>query len=123
MAHVYFNGSQLVDKYGNAWTQNGTVPQVARRGRIPAGAGAFSDANYYSLGTGNDVLDFAGDFSACIVFTATDVAAPVKVLFSNGASSVAGYYLQQAAGGAGTIAFSPGLSGKQASEFGESFTL
>src|SRR5574340_1492774 len=68
VSHVVFNGSSLVDRFGNSWTQNGTVPQVARSGRTPAGAGPFSDANYYSLGTGSDVLDFAGDFSACIVF-------------------------------------------------------
>jgi hypothetical protein len=57
-----------VDTKGNAWTQNGTVPQAAPVGAVPPGAGPFSDANYYSLGTGNDVLDFAGDFTITIVF-------------------------------------------------------
>jgi hypothetical protein len=93
VAHVRWNGSALVDSFGNSWTQNGTVPQVARSGRTPAGAGAFSDANYYSLGTGNDVLDFAGNFSGCVVSSITS-GANSPALLSNGAFNTAGYYVQ-----------------------------
>ena len=29
VAHVYWNGTALVDSKGNSWTMTGTVPQVA----------------------------------------------------------------------------------------------
>src|SRR5512137_672945 len=55
VAHVYWNGSALVDIMGNAWTQNGTVPQVAANASPfspgNAGAGPYTSANYYQLGT------------------------------------------------------------------------
>ena len=69
VAHVYWNGTALVDTKGNSWTQNGTVPQVTANPFTTTryGAGPFGTANYYSLGTGADVLDFAGDFTVCAV--------------------------------------------------------
>jgi hypothetical protein len=59
----------LVDTKGNSWTQNGTVPQVTANPFTTTryGAGPFSTSNYYSLGAGADVLDFAGDFTVCAV--------------------------------------------------------
>lgn len=66
-AHVFFDGTGIRDLYGNAWAQNGSVPQVPAAYPLPPGVGPFSDANYYSLGAGADVLDFAGDFSVCVV--------------------------------------------------------
>ena len=71
VAHVYWNGTALVDSKGNAWTENGTVPQVTANPFTVErfGSGPFSAANYYSLGTGDDVLDFAGDMTVCVVFS------------------------------------------------------
>ncbi len=103
VAHVWFRNGALVDKYGNAWTQNGAVPQVAKSGRTPAGAGPFSDANYYSLGTGNDALDFVGDFSIAVVFqpTATNNSG---AFLSNGVFGAAGSgYRLSLIGGVGQI--------------------
>lgn len=84
---VWRNGA-LVDLRGNAWTQQGTVPQVSRTATTPAGAGPFTSTDYYSLGTGSDVLDFAGDFSICFVFAFTGVTGE---LLANGADLVSGY--------------------------------
>ena len=80
VAHVWFRGASLIDTRGNAWTTNGSVAITPRSGKTPAGAGPFSDANYYSLGTGNDVLDFAGDFRVAFVFSSL---AGVRVFFAN----------------------------------------
>lgn len=73
VAHVYNPGGGLVDVAGNAWTQVGTVPNVARQslgfasGVFAAGFGPFSGANYFQLGTGPDVLDFSGNFLITII--------------------------------------------------------
>lgn len=92
VAHVVWRDGQLVDTRGNAWTQNGTVPQVARTAGLPAGAGPFSDANYYTLGTGSDVLDFAGDFSACLVMIQAATFAATTVMM-NGAYYASGWWI------------------------------
>jgi hypothetical protein len=108
VSHVWFRSGALVDTKSNTWTQNGTVPQVARQGRTPAGAGPFSDVNYYSLGSGSDVLDFTGDFSIALVFAASSFATN-PVLFANGIAGTAGYALQ-ISGGAGRINFYNGAT-------------
>lgn len=91
VAHVVWRDGALVDLKGNAWIMNGTVPQVARTATTTAGAGAFSDANYYSFSPGS-VLDFAGDFSGVIVYTALSSTA------SNGLVSKASAYGASGAG-------------------------
>lgn len=95
-AHVYFDGTQIKDAKGNAWAMNGTVPQVARSGSTPPGAGPFSDANFYSLGTGSDVLDFSGDFSICGILSPSagdfTIAGVGGVWFSNGTYGSSGYF-------------------------------
>ena len=91
VAHVVWNGVGIADRFGNSWTQNGTVPQVARAGRTPAGSGPFSDVNYYSLGAGNDVLDFAGDFTIALVLSDTN---NVGVPMSNGTAATNGYFVR-----------------------------
>lgn len=85
VAHVYWRDGALVDRNGNSWTQNGTVPQVGAAGTIPPSAGPYSDANYYSLGAGADVLDFAGDFSGYIVFIPITLTG-VQALIENGST-------------------------------------
>jgi hypothetical protein len=90
-SHVIFNGTALVDTTGYVWTQQGTVPQVAAGGSTTLGsrpgAGPFSTVNNYSLGAGSDVLDFAGDFSACFTYNA-DVG---NQGFSDGDGATVGY--------------------------------
>lgn len=66
IAHVRWDGSQLVPVVGGTWTMNGTVPQVAKSGRTPPGAGPFTETAYYETTQANP----AGDFSTCVVFTA-----------------------------------------------------
>jgi hypothetical protein len=88
----------LIDTKGNAWTVNGTIPIATSGPLFPAGfgdlpktgAGSFSAANYYSLGAGSDVLDFAGDFTTCFVFTGAGTAS-FPVLAKNSSTSAAGY--------------------------------
>lgn len=63
VAHVYWNGSALVDIKGNAWTMNGTVPQGTYP-RTRGAAGPFSASNYYS----RSGAFFSGDFSVCVVY-------------------------------------------------------
>ena len=92
VAHLYWRGGALVDAKGNSWTPNGTIPYVGAVGPIPPGVGPTSNVNYYSLGTGNDVLDFAGDFSACVVYRAQ--SSSNAGIFANTDASVAGYSLQ-----------------------------
>lgn len=91
VAHVYFDGAKLVDLKSNAWSMQGTVPQVARSGVNPPGAGPFSGSNYYTLGTGNDVLDFTGAFAAAVVFTQPSNMVISPVLFTNGVANTNGY--------------------------------
>ena len=110
VAHVWFKGAGILDRYANTWTQNGTVPQVPRSGKTPAGAGAFADANCYSLGSGNDALDFAVPFSIAIVYKPNALTNnPVPI--SNGAVNTNGYVLQS---GAAVTAFFQSTAGSNA---------
>jgi hypothetical protein len=106
VVHVTWNGSALADSKGNTWTMGGTVPQVAKSGKVPAGAGVFSDSNYYSLGSGNDVLDFAGDFSLCIVFGLA-AGSSLDVMLADITAST-GYYI--AANGSNVAQFKQGVN-------------
>jgi len=94
VAHVTWNGTALVDSKGNTWTQNGTVPQVSGATASPlfpngfgsnprSGAGPFSASNYYS--GPNNLFQFAGDFSVCVVMLGSPDA--------NSALVGAGWYL------------------------------
>lgn len=109
VSNVTWNGASIVDPY-NTWTQNGTVPQVTTSPWYPngfsaaptAGAGAFSDTNYYSLGTGSDVLDFTGDFSCCFAHLPTSSPSDL-VLLSDWVASSSGWYIDPRLGGAGGV--------------------
>ncbi|MFA6118117.1 MAG: hypothetical protein WC729_29290 [Sphingomonas sp.] len=83
------------------WTENGTLTKTTPARYVwPAGvdkrdaeaAGPFSDANYFSLGTGLDVLDFAGDFSRCTVINVTSCAT-APIIDIDGAAGAGGYYV------------------------------
>lgn len=128
LAHVTWNGTALVDSVsGNSWTQNGTVPQVTTSPLYPsgfsgsarAGAGPYTAANYYQLGTGSDVLDVT-TFSFCIVYN-TNVDTSGGVLASDGQSNTSGWYLQQ--NGSGQIVFRMCKSGSCGAATGTLITI
>lgn len=91
---VSWNGSALVETAGLTWTQNGTVPQVAAN-TLPTtassgAAGPFSDANYYSNGTGADALDSTGDRFGCASFIPSALGT-IQAILANGGATVAGH--------------------------------
>jgi hypothetical protein len=84
------------------WAVQG-VPAALQTNQTPAtgafgAAGPFSDANYYSSGTGSDPLDSTGDRYGCAAYTLTDTLQ--HTMTNNGLAAVSGYGVQQAAGGA-----------------------
>ena len=87
VAHVYFDGAQLRDAKGNAWAMTGAVPQVVTAPPLPAGAGPFTAAAHYSLGSGPDALDFTGDWSACFVFKPASGATQMLVYNADGVAT------------------------------------
>lgn len=76
VTHLVWNGSALRDVRGLGWQMQGTVPQVKKGSIAPfrPGAGPYSGSNYYYLASTNP-LQFAGDFTVCVAFTATSTAA------------------------------------------------
>jgi hypothetical protein len=94
VSHLYWDGITIRDAFPNTWTMQGTVPQVTRSDGIPPGSGPYSNANYYYLGTGSDVLDFAVPYTVVIVFTPTTTASTAMGLIAN-MSSTAGYMIQR----------------------------
>ena len=87
VAHVYWNGSALVDTKNNAWGTTGSPPMVAANAlpTLTAAGGVTLDGNnnLVTLGTGNDVLDFSGDWWACFAFVPT-AASSLRMLANNG---------------------------------------
>lgn len=102
VAHVYWNGSALVDTKGNAWTQNGTVPQVAANASpfVPgkAGAGPFSIANNYQGPTTLGEFSGAQDFSVTVVVVPTSVANAQTIISKTRPATTAGWWMEVAAG-------------------------
>lgn len=92
VAHLTWNGVSLVDSRGNAWSMHATVPQIAKGGKTPAGAGPYSSSNYYTLGSGSDVIDFTGNFTACFAFQSNVHPATSNFgLFSDHIDNVGGW--------------------------------
>jgi hypothetical protein len=75
------------------------------------GYGSFADANYFSLGAGSDVCDFAADFSACFVFATPTNLTAAPILFVDGVSPTSGYVigLTAPAGTLSVFSFSGGI--------------
>jgi hypothetical protein len=80
------------------WTAVGAPTRSTTSSSYPAGFGVekkglsgWSAANYLQLGTNNDVLDTAGDFTACVINNPTSFAAQ-QVLASNGGFNTEGWY-------------------------------
>jgi hypothetical protein len=91
VAHVTFDGTQLADSAGNAWTRVGAPTQNVASplypqgfdGAATRGAGPFSNTSYYYLGSGSDPLDFTGSFTMCFVFYATSLPGVAQALLTN----------------------------------------
>lgn len=115
VACVTWNGTALADAKANNWTMVGTVPQVAAAPPLPAGAGVFSDANHYTLGSGNDVLDFTTSFTCHIVYSAASYAA-VMIPLANGNTGSAGWSISvRPTGGVVRLTFRDTVGSKTAS--------
>jgi hypothetical protein len=100
ITHVFASGGALRDVKGLAWNMVGTVPIGAKEalvgwanGRQAAPLGAFSDVNYFSLGTGIDALDFLDTDDFVFTFVMKH-GADGNVWFSNGLYNSAGYYFE-----------------------------
>lgn len=69
ISHVYWDGNQLVDTKKLAWVRVGTPIVMPETPGFPSRVYPFSDANYYSLGSGASVLNFDGPFTFHIIFS------------------------------------------------------
>jgi hypothetical protein len=87
VAHIWVNGGTLIDTKGNTWASHGSVPFNAPAtvfGRSVEGIGPFSDSDYFTLGTGSDVIDFSGDFTATFIVAGLPPAGNTRYFFCNG---------------------------------------
>ncbi len=103
-SHVTWNGTGLVDAYGNAWTMNGTVPQVSSGPLLydgvhsRAGAGPFGLGQYYSIPTAG-LFDTTGDFTAGFIsWFPNAVQASYFGIVSTDATRSDGWYVEMAGG-------------------------
>lgn len=108
VSHVWFDGTTIRDTKGLAWSMEGTVPQVARSGSTPAGAGPYSDANYYSLAAPNP-FQFAGDFWACFVFMGPTVTGSYQTLGGAGGAGAGWIATTTSTNGYGAAYFAGGV--------------
>jgi hypothetical protein len=108
VVHVHWKGA-LADKIGNAWTQTGTVPQVARSGLTPPGAGPLSGSNFYATATASDAMDTTGDFSACVLINLTDATTTQQILV-DGLASGNGWSIYVSAGVVNFVTYAAGAS-------------
>lgn len=89
--HAWFDGTQIRDSRC-AWSMGGTVPQVAPSTLwIPprAGAGVFSDANFYYLPgspAGSDVLDTCSTWTRALAFRVSTTTG-TRVVYNNRTSA------------------------------------
>jgi lysophospholipase L1-like esterase len=67
------------------------VPAV---GSIPPGAGPFTTSNYYSLGAGSDVMDFASSFSVIVIGKLTSIPDPYATAILDSNLSTSGWVSQ-----------------------------
>jgi hypothetical protein len=99
VGHVYWDGIKLIDSIGNNWTMNGTVPMVPADPTvgIPAGAGPFSDTNYYTL-AGSALSGSANGFMVVCVFSMSSLTGTQTLCTENNAGHTNGYWAQISAG-------------------------
>lgn len=89
--HTVWRNGAVMDLLGTAWTKNGTPSQVSESPPLTPGFGPASAGGWYSLGTGADVLDFAGDWT--IVLVATPKSAAGQNVLGDGAWQAYGFQL------------------------------
>lgn len=94
-----FSGGTLTCSTGGAWTKTGTPTAGSPAVLYPSGFSgtarttitSFSDSNHFSLGSGSDVMDFAGDFSVCVVYSTSSLAS--AQIFGDGKATIGGWYM------------------------------
>lgn len=69
VCHWWTDGVTSRDTKSCAWTNQGNPTFNAASGSVPPSYGPPTASDYIKLGTGNDVLDFTGNFTVCIAFT------------------------------------------------------
>lgn len=106
-AHIYWNGTALVDLRGNAYTMAGTVPQVAAVPPLPAGGGSYSAVNYYQTPANVDVFDQAGDFAAYAVFRLPATGLINAIVAARNAGATTGWMAFLTATGTGQLTTYP----------------
>jgi hypothetical protein len=96
VAHVYWNGTALVDTKGNAWTANGSIPMVTANPFTTTryGAGPFAADKFYSLASPN-ALQFASTFTVCVVWIPAAIANQ-RLVYVHGTNT--GWQMLQATG-------------------------
>lgn len=92
--HVWFNGTAFQDTKSVAWAEQGTVPQVAASGSIPAGCGPTTTSNYYRPPSVNGVTDFPGDYMCCVAFYFPTTIASDSYMVSDYSGSFSGWYMR-----------------------------
>jgi hypothetical protein len=99
VGHVYWDGTRLIDSIGNNWVMNGTVPMVQgdTASGTPAGAGPFSDTNYYSL-PGSALSGSANGFMIVCVFSMSSISGTQTICTENNAGHTNGYWAQVGTG-------------------------
>lgn len=97
-----YSGGTLTCQTGGAWTKNGSITGSVTSPLYPngfsssarTGFGPFSGSNYFTLGSGSDVLDFAGDHTVCVAWLINSNSQEFDIIASDGAYPVAGWYIQ-----------------------------
>jgi hypothetical protein len=97
VSHFYWTPAGIADTHGVAWTANGTIPIKPASLTRPAGAGVFSDANFYSTTLIADVFDFAGDFTCTMVMQPTTTGGN-QMPIGTGLAGTNGFGIQLASG-------------------------
>ena len=82
VAHIWFPKGVLTDTKSNTWNMAGTVPVTkSALFKTPRyGAGPYTTSNYFQAGAAPDVLDFAGDFTLCIVSVPASLSAAMELV-------------------------------------------
>ena len=84
ICHPWWDGAQIQDTKGCVWVKVGNPTMVPASGQRPAGASGWSGTKYYRTSAVNDALDFAGDFTAVVVYSAPSLDSSGSTMFEDG---------------------------------------